>query len=279
MKIFLPTLLFATILSQPSQISPRDLLRTSRPLTTAEIAVVLGASQRALAGKTFRLAPFRGGQGPDVLMGRNGAPRRVRWSFSIIAGTVGGTVSGSHESQPLAGTIWREEFTIVTDYTGRSAHECNAAIGNGELVVEYRSDASGRLWTATPRLRDNRDFGGIGISTIFEMLQGVGPIASGERKQIDGRTVRAFVSAWTSPAHSAAEPPVLVGDPIPNAQGEPVQPVPHDAVQTLWIDTRTLLPVRWEVFEGGRTGFVFNFNYTSIDLRLPKAVKPRDCAL
>jgi len=108
-------------------------------------------------------------------------------------------------------------------------------------------------------------------------LQGVGNITSGELKQIEGRSARALVSAWTSPAHATGDPPVLIGDPIPNARGEPVQPAPQKAVQTLWIDIRNLLPVRWEVSDGGRTGFEFNFNDTSIDLRVPQGVRPRDC--
>ena len=147
MQIILGTLLAVTLLSQPSKISPRGLLRSSGPLTTAQIAVVLSASRLAIAGKTLRLVNSRGGMGPEILMSRTGVPRRVRWSFSIIGGTVGGIVSGSHESRAPAGTTWREDFTLVTEYTGRLARECSAALENGELVrvLEVQMTALGDL--------------------------------------------------------------------------------------------------------------------------------------
>src|SRR5262245_2238619 len=177
MKLLAALLAFVTVPIQPSKMSPRDLLVSARPLTNAEIAVVLAASQRAIAGKTFRLVHGIG-QGPEILMGRNGMPRRVRWSFAIIGGKIGGARTGCGDSsQPVTTPL--QKFTTITDYPGRSAHDCNPAIGEGDLVVEYRSDSSGRFWTITPRLRDARDFGGVGIAPVFDMLQDIGIITSG----------------------------------------------------------------------------------------------------
>ncbi len=273
MQILLPVLLVAMLLSQPSQISPRDLLRRARPLSSAEIAVVLGVSQRAIAGKTFRLVSGRGGTGTDVLMGGKGVPRRIRASGSIIGGAVGGVVSGSNESSRPAGTTWRRDYITITDYTGRTVRDCTWARKAGELVVEYEFDYSNPVWKAKTRWRRPRDFGHVGIAPVFEMLQDIGTITSGELEQIGGHSARAFVSARTPLARSSIEPPVLIGDPIPNV---PFESTPDEAVQTLWIDTRTLLPVHWEVSERGyRSGYDFNFR--SLDLRLPKGVKPRDC--
>lgn len=275
MKIFAPTLVAVTLFMQPSRVAPRDLLRSSRALTNAEIAVVLGASQRAIAGKTFRLASIRGGQGPDILMGRNGSPRRVRWAGSIIGGTVGGVVSGSGESSRSATTTWQRVTISITDYTGRTARDCTSAVEAGELVVEYEFDNANPVWKAKTRWRHRRDFGPIGIAPVFEMLQGVGIITSGELNQIGRHSARALVSTWTPPARPSPEPPVVTGDPIPNVRGEPV-PIPDEGTQNLWIDTRTLLPVRWDVSEHG-SRFGFDFNYSSADVRLPKGVRPRDC--
>jgi hypothetical protein len=208
-------------------------------------------------------------------MGRNGRPRRVHWAGGIIGGTVGGLSSGSSESSRLVTVPWRIDTISITDYTGRRARGCNSATGEGELVVEYRFDSSNPVWTTKARWRHPRDFGGVGIVPIFEMLQGLGIITSGELKQIGRHSARALVSAWTPPARSSAEPPALIGDPIPNVRGEPV-PISDEGTQNLWIDTRTLLPVRWDVSERGQR-FGFDFNYSTTDVRLPKDVRPREC--
>lgn len=207
-------------------------------------------------------------------MDRDGKPRRVRWSFAEIGGVVGGVVAGSGESsRPATTTTSRKNVVIISDYTGRSARNCRTSIDDGELVIEYRFDSSNPVWTATTRRRAPRDFGGPAIAPIFDMLQGVGVITSGELEQIDGKPARALVSPWT-PLRSSEEPPALIGDPIPNLRGEAV---PGEAVQRLWIDRSTVLPVRWEVTDGGATRPGFHFNYSSADIPLPSGVRGRDC--
>ena len=260
------------LLGQTSNPSPRDLLGAARPLTNTEIVTVLSASRQALTAKTFRLAFIPLGQGPEVLMGRAGLPKIIRWAGAIEGGTVGGVVSGSGGASRPAETYWRRQFIEIVEYTGRPARHCNGSVEAGELVVVYRLDLETQAWTTTARQRQARDFGGPGIAPVFEMLQGAGPMTSGERRRVRDRSARAFSSPWTRPAPSP--PPLLTGDPIPNARGEPA---PNEAVQSLWIDTDSLLPLRWEVSEHGLLTFGFDFRYSSIDLRPPAGVHAPGC--
>ena len=107
------------------------------------------------------------------------------------------------------------------------------------------------------------------------MLQGGRPIASGERRQISGRWARAFTSRWAPPAPSSfAEPELLIGDPLPNVVGEPT---PSDAVQSLWIDIESLLPLHWEASNRGSLAYGYDFRYQAADLRPPAGVDAPDC--
>jgi len=109
------------------------------------------------------------------------------------------------------------------------------------------------------------------------MLQGAVVLGSGELNLVAGRPSRALTAAWIPPTVRSADPPALIGDPIPNIRGQPVLPGPNESVQRLWIDSRSLLPLRWDVSDRGLRSFRFDFNYISIDMRLPKSVRPRDC--
>lgn len=262
------------LLAQSSNPFPRDLLAAARPLTNTEIEIVLSASRKALTAKTFRLASIHGHQRPEVLMGRAGQPKTIRWAGAVEGGTVGGVLRGDGTSTRPVETYWRREFITIIDYTGRPARRCGESAEQGELVVEYELDASTKEWTTTARQRDAHDFGGLGIAPIFEILQGRGPIASGERRRIGGRWARAFTSSWAPPAPSFAEPPLLIGDPSPNVVGEPA---PSDAVQSLWIDTESLLPLRWEASNRGSLAHGYDFRYQAIDLRPPAGVDAPEC--
>jgi outer membrane lipoprotein-sorting protein len=66
----------------------------------------------------------------------------------------------------------------------------------------------------------------------------------------------------------------LIGDPTPNVAG--VMP-PSDAKQTLWVDSKSLLPLRWQLSEYGVHSYTLEFNYASIDLRRPAHVEVPDC--
>jgi hypothetical protein len=111
------------------------------------------------------------------------------------------------------------------------------------------------------------------MSQAFEMLRGLVSVTSGERRRIRNRRARALVSPWTPPSVSF-DLPRLIGDPTPNLRGDPA---PSDAIQSLWIDSTSLLPLRWEVSERGVRKYGWDFSYSSTDLRLPPRVHPPDC--
>jgi hypothetical protein len=181
-------------------------------------------------------------------------------------------VSGSSVAGRPTETRWRRQFINIVEYTGRPARHCNGSAAEGELVVEYSQGLETPEWTTRARQRQARDFGGPGIAPIFEMLQSAGPVTSGERRHFRDRSARAFSSPWARPAPSPA--PLLTGDPIPNVRGELA---PNEAVQSLWIDIDSLLPLRWEVSENGLLKFGFDFSYSSIDLRPPAGVPAPEC--
>jgi hypothetical protein len=168
-------------------------------------------------------------------------------------------------------TRWQEDVINIIDYTGRPARHCDGSTQQGEMVIEYTRGSSTQAWTATARRRDARD---IGIARAFEMLRGAGPITSGERRRIGDRWARAFVSLWTPPETGITQPPLLIGDPLPNVVGEPA---PNDAIQSLWIDTESLLPLRWEVSKRGMLIYRSNFAYQPIDLRTPAGIDAPGC--
>jgi hypothetical protein len=262
------------LLTQAANPAPPNLLSAARTLTKTEIETILSASRQALVAKTFHLAYIPGNQGPDVLMGRAGRPKIIRWAGAIEGGTVGGVVFGDGTSGRPVETRWRREFIDIIDFTGRSARRCGESAGQGELVVEYKLDVPTKEWTTTARQRYARDFGGPGIAPVFEMLQGDGPIASGERRRISGRSARALISPWTPPALTFVEPPLLTGDPIPNAVGKPA---PNDTVQSLWIDIESLLPLRWEASKRGSPAYGYDFRYQTVDLRPPAGIDSPEC--
>jgi hypothetical protein len=270
MKTLALMVVVLALVTQARNQSPRELLDAARPLTSAEIATILAASQNALTAKTFRLSFVGRGGGPDVLMGRAGQPKVIRWVFE--GGIVGGVVFADGTSSRAVETHRRH--TELTHYTGRPARHCDGSTEQGELVVQYKQDGSANGWTATAGRRDAPDFGGAGIAPVFEMLQGGGPITSGERRRIGGRWARAFISPWTPPVLSFAEPPLLTGDPIPNVLGKPL---PNNAVQSLWIDTESLLPLRWEASNRGSLAYGYDFRYRPMDLRPPSGIHAPEC--
>ncbi len=265
-SVALPAVVLA-LLAQARNPSPRELLEVARPLTSIELATVLGASQQALTAKTLRLSSVRGGQGVEVLMGPGGQPKIIRITSSVEGGTVSGIRPGSVSG--VTRTQWREDVITIVDYTGRPALLCDGSLGQGELVIEYTRRSVAPGWTVAARQRGAREAGGPGLTPVFEMLQGAGPVTSGERRQIGGgRWARAFLSPWTPLADRHVTPAFLAGDPTPNVVGDPrPQEATHAATQRLWIDTASLLPVRWEVSERGALTHHLDFAYESIDLR------------
>jgi hypothetical protein len=286
------TLAFLVQAGTPSP-SPtlRDLLRAERPLTSDEIAIVLGASRDAVAGKTLKLSYNPVQPATEVLVGRMGQPRFVRMFSGVEGGTVTPAAPGSAapgSASPMIQTRWREDRVTIIDYTGRPARPC-AGLREGEapepveLVIEYTQRSSATTtptWTVKARKRAEREQGGPAITPVFEMLMGraaVGTVTSGEHRQIRGRQARAFVAPWITPnARSTGRLPPVKGDPIPNVQGEP-RPRAETAppTQWLWIDTTSLLPLRWEVF-GGYPRYL-DIGVESFDLQPPDGLDVPDC--
>ena len=262
--------LVPALVAQAINPSPRELLNGARPLTSIETATVLNASREALTAKTFRLSSLAGGHGPEVLMGRDGQPKIIRTASGIEGGIVGGVVPGSSPS-PIETQHWHEDIINLTDYTGRPVRHCDGSVEPGEMVIEYTLRSSTPAWTATARRRDAHDVEG---QPALEMLRGAGPVTRGERRQIRNRWARAFVSPWAPPADRRSQPPRLTGDPMPNVVGEAPS---NDAIQSLWIDTESLLPLRWDVSKRGMVTYGFDFTYESIDLRRPAGIEAPDC--
>ena len=96
---------------------------------------------------------------------------------------------------------------------------------------------------------------------------------SGDRRQIGTRWARAIVANQNT---RVVEPAPLIGDPTPNVPGKPA---PNDATQSLWIDTMTLLPLRWEVAkpDPARAIMAILFMYESFDLRSPAGIGAPGC--
>jgi hypothetical protein len=107
-----------------------------------------------------------------------------------------------------------------------------------------------------------------GFSSIFEMLQGSVPLTSDafEHRQIGKRQARALVAPWTPPIPNTPSlpPAVTIGDPAPNIAGDAPPPPPRErrvGTQRLWIDTSSLLPLRWEASDGGKDRRAFDLVY------------------
>lgn len=277
----------------PPTMSPRELLEARRPLTTAEISRVLAASREALAGRTLRMSASATGQGPELLMRGDGQLARFRISYS----TVNGVVPSSGPS-----SRWTEDVTKVIDYTGRPARSCDAsatsttptasAAGAGELVIEYtlsrRSNEQRppRGWSAVARRLGEREAGMPGLVPVFEMLRGIGsPVGDDTRQTFGNRSARGFVAPFVSihdERHGRSllpSSPSLIGDPQPNIAGEPRPRPEPKPMQTLWIDTESLLPLQWEVTDHGKRLQRFDFIYEPLDIRLPALASgaPPDC--
>jgi len=63
---------------------------------------------------------------------------------------------------------------------------------------------------------------------------------------------------------------VLTGDPAPN-------PADFIPIQSLWIDTESLLPLRWEVFQRQAFLGATDFVYEKLDLQRPAGFEMPTC--
>jgi len=257
--------------------SARALLKAERTLTAPEIAEVLRAAQQAIAGKSFRLSVVPGGAGSEFLMGSGGRLRMFRMSGGIEGGIVGGVAPCASPPCPAAvppvRTEWHDYVTTVFEFTGRPARWCNGVAEPGELVIEYKHYQSTDSWRTVARAKTPPGLGP-GYTPVFDILRGATPLISGERRSIGNRPARAFFAPWTPPDDRGLVE--VTGDPLPNVP-KIVSRLPRDETQTLWIDTESLLPLRWEATRLGTNDYGFFFTYEPIDLQAPRGIRAPDC--
>src|SRR6188474_1603495 len=99
------------------------------------------------------------------------------------------------------------------------------------MVIEYVLNLTTKVRQVTAREPGPRD---TWMARPVEMLRATGTLSSGGSRLVGKRNARALVSPMP-----LSDDVVLTGDPAPN----PAEFVP---IQSLWIDTESLLPLRWE---------------------------------
>lgn len=122
-------------LQAPTTSSAKDLLNQQRSLTAAEIETVVSGIRGALAGRTLRFMRDRGGN-PEILLGPDGMPRRVRIDRDGPPGERITTVTVDGGTGPVRVTRGPEPFVYLTEYTAVPARRCNGALATGDMVVE-----------------------------------------------------------------------------------------------------------------------------------------------
>jgi hypothetical protein len=189
-----------------------DLLNTTRSLSAAEVRRVMDVTRRRADGKTFRLSYGTGAPVAHVVMGPAGRPRFVQTSSSPhgTGGIAGVTLSGNGNlstdgSQRVDGA----PVTTLTEYTGTTARRCDGNQMRDELLIEYEQRGSGATWTARARTRGAQEF----AARLFDVLAGDIVVESGEVASVGGSSARAFTTT--------------------------------DGHESLWIDSRSVLPIRW----------------------------------
>jgi hypothetical protein len=224
-----------------------EILKADRPLQRDEVAIVLAAARAAISGKAIRLSYAPGGPGPEVLFGKDGRTRYLR------------ATSGYGSPAGQSGHVDVENFT---EYTGRVARKCDGTSLETELVIEYERTSVDNRWSAKTRTVTSHEVG----MPLFDMLAGAAKVELGGVRSFDDRVARALVAPWTLP-------PGAIGDPVPDG-----------ARQSLWIDTLSLLPLRWSISIPAPAGlpaipeYGLSFTYdASIELRPPDVVPAPDC--
>jgi hypothetical protein len=252
-----PLLVLTTVmLLQAGTSSPAALLKLERPLTDTETETVVSGIHRALAGKTLRLVD-KFYREPEILMGRDGLPRlvRVKGQGESVAGITSETGTMRVFNLP-------DVIVSVFEYSRVPARRCKGGPAATGMVIEYLLNLTTKVRHVTAREPEPRD---AAVARPLEMLQKAVTLTTGERKLIDDRSARALVSPL--PISHAV---VLTGDPAPN----PADLVP---IQSLWIDTDSLLPLRWEVSRRQAIVDAIDFVYEQLDLRRPAGFEVPQC--
>jgi hypothetical protein len=255
-----PTLLIAAVIVSAQGLNPpaREVVGLRRALTGAEVASVLEASRRAVAGRVMHMAYQPDGPGPDFLMRSDGRPQYMK-AASGRDFVSSSAVSGG-ASRMESGHV---DVSSFTHFTGSPARGCDGAPRTGELVIDFEN--TGKGWTANARTRGDSEING----SAFEMLAGRTRATSGDSRDVRGRAARAFVAPYVLPAGSTGGPP-------------------SGTMQSLWLDVVTLLPVQWTLklppmpdFPGREMpefGVAFTYpDPSSVDLQPPAGITPPDC--
>jgi hypothetical protein len=254
------TLLFAVPIVAAQGLNPpaSEVIALKRALTGAEVASVLEASRKAVAGRVMHLAYQPDGPGPDFLMRSDGRPKYMRATSGrdFASASAWGNGAGHTESGHV-------DVSSFTHYTGAAARGCDGTPRTEELVIEFEN--TGRGWTARARTRGDSEING----SAFEMLAGHTQAMSGDSRDIRGRAARAFVAPYVLPAGATGGPP-------------------PGTMQSLWLDVVTQLPVLWTLklpampaFPGREVpefGVAFTYpDPSTVDLQPPAALNPPDC--
>jgi len=207
----------ATAIAQSTTPAARTIIVGGRPLTPPEIVTVLTAVRHEVSGKIARLAYGPTGPGPLVRMGPDGRPTLMRAESGYDYGR-GSTSSAGNGATVQTQESGHVDVVVVTHYTREPAKKCDGKDLGAELVIEYEHRSTDNRWTATARTRTDHEV----LLPIFRMLSGETSIESGAIGRIDNHAARAFTGPLTLPTGAQAR-------------------------QSLWIDTTTLLPVRWSM--------------------------------
>ena len=157
-----------------------------------------------------------------------------------------------------------EQFVLLYEYTRIPARHCDGAAASAELVFQYLLDPTTKKWTATARESSRHD---AAMALPFDILGTSASPTSGPTRVIGNRTARAIVSPMPE---SFRFVPAVTGDPAPN----PDEFVP---VQSLWVDTVSLRPLRWEVSQRQAIVDHVDFAYESPALQRPAGIKAPEC--
>jgi hypothetical protein len=236
--------------------SPRDLLNLRRPLSAAEVGRVVGGVHQALGGKTFRLVDKSRLQS-EILMGRDGFPQMVR-----VRGRGESVASVTSETGTMRVFNLPDVIVSVFEYSRGPARRCNGGPVAGGMVIEYLMNLTTKARQVTAREPGPRDSE---LARPLEMLRATATLTSGGTRLVGERNARALVSPMLM-----SDNVVLTGDPAPN----PAEFVP---IQSLWIDTDSLLPLRWEVVQRQAFLGATDFIYEKLDVRRPAGFAVPTC--
>ena len=182
-------------------------------------------------------------------MGRDGMPRMVRLKGTgeRIAGIT--TATGTLRVFNLPDVI-----VTVFEYLRVPARRCTAGPVASRMVVEYIVNLTTGVRHVTAREPGPRDAAN---ERPLQMLRDADALTTAGSRLFGKRNARALMSPMPM-----SRDVVLTGDPAPN----PAEFVP---VQALWIDTDSLLPLRYELYQRQSLVDATDFVYEEIDLQRP----------